>query len=107
MATGDASRGLLPFAQLGLHLLGIMLFVDGAATITGGAIQSLFQARAYQAAGYTYTFDPHSAGWMASGVPYILGGLYLALDGRWVLSNIFTLASRGAAGETADAGQPE
>lgn len=101
-AAGDTGRKLLPFAQLGLRLLGVLLLVDGTASLAGGAIQSLFQARAYQASGYAYTLDPHSAGWMASGVPAFLSGLYLAFDGRWVLANIFTLVGRGAAGDAAD-----
>lgn len=84
-----------------------MLLVDETATITGGAIQALFQARAYQASGYTYTFDAHSAGWMASGVPYILAGLYLAFDGRWVLANIFTMVDVGAARECCAPELPE
>lgn len=106
VAAGDTRR-LLPYAQLGLRLLGVMLLVDGIATVAGGAVQALLQARAYQASGYEYIFDPYSVGWIASGVAYALGGLYLAIGGRWVLANIFTPVRGRADGGATDRAPPD
>lgn len=88
--TGMESPPLLPFAQLGLRLLGLMLFVEGVAAIFGGAVQGIFQARAYSIAGYDVQLDPHSVAWVASGVPILIAGLYFIVDGNWVLRNVFT-----------------
>lgn len=85
----DALR-LLPHAQLGLRLLGVLMFFDGAASFVGGGAHAMFDRRLYQLEGYEYTLDPHSIGWMAQGVPLMLGGLYLMLSGRWLLANIFS-----------------
>jgi|JI9StandDraft_2_1071091.scaffolds.fasta_scaffold95934_1 hypothetical protein len=89
-ASGMESPPLLPFAQLGLRLLGLMLFVDGVGAIFGGAVQGIFQARAYSNAGYEVQLDPHSVAWVASGVPILIAGLYFIVDGNWVLRNVFT-----------------
>ena len=84
------SPQLLPFAQLGLRLLGIMFVVDGVGAIFGGAVQWIFQARAYSDSGYEVPIDPHSVGWIAGGVPLLIAGLYLIASGNWVLLNVFT-----------------
>ncbi len=80
---------LLPFAQLGLRLLGVMLVVDGVGAMVGGVIYGLLLARAYSDVGYAVLIDPHSAGWAAGGVPYLIAGLYLIVGGDWVLRNVF------------------
>jgi hypothetical protein len=84
----------LPYAQLGLRLLGVMFFVDGVGAVFGGAIQGLFHARAYSDAGYPVPIDPHSVGWAAGGVPHLIAGLYLIVGGNWVLLNVFTNSRR-------------
>ena len=81
---------LLPYAQLGIRLLGVMFFVDGLSAIFGGLIQNMFQTWAYAESGYDVTVDPHSAGWAAVGLPYLVSGLYLMIGGNWLLCAIFT-----------------
>ena len=71
-----------------------MFVVDGVGAIFGGAIQGLFQARAYSDAGYAVPIDPHSVGWAAGGVPHLIAGLYLIVGGNWVLLNVFTSSRR-------------
>ncbi|MEL6104932.1 MAG: hypothetical protein AAFU85_02795 [Planctomycetota bacterium] len=83
------SRSLLPFAQLGLRLLGVMLIVNGLGAILGGLVQGLVQARAYAAAGYPIGIDPHSAGWAAGGIPFLVIGVYLIGGGNWILRTVF------------------
>jgi hypothetical protein len=84
----------LPFAQLGLRLLGIMLVVDGAGALLGGFVQGLFQAKAYLDAGYSLPIDPHSAGWVAGGIPHLIAGFYLIISGNWVLLSVFASSGR-------------
>ena len=67
-----------------------MLIVDGIGALFGGLIQGLLQARAYSDAGYAIPIDPHSAGWVAGGIPHLIVGLYLIIGGDWVLRNVFT-----------------
>lgn len=88
------SPQLLPFAQLGLRLLGIMFVVDGIGAIFGGAVHWLFLAREYSDAGYEVPIDSHSVGWVASGVPLLIAGLYLIASGNWVLINVFSSSRR-------------
>ncbi len=83
-------NSILPFAQLGLRLLGILLFVDGVTAVFGGLVQGVLYSRAYKDAGYPGTVDPHSLGWAASGIPLLVVGLYLIVGGKWVLLNVFT-----------------
>jgi hypothetical protein len=90
----DDSAKLLPYAQLGLRLLGVLLFVDGIGAVTGGTFYAVILARAYARSGYAYTWDAHSIGWIASGCPLIAAGIYLMLDGKWVLKKIFSPVSR-------------
>jgi hypothetical protein len=82
-------RELLPFAQLGLRLLGIMFVVDGLGALCGGMLQGLLQAYAYTSVGYDVPIDPHSVGWVAGGVPHLLVGSYFIVSGDWILQNIF------------------
>jgi hypothetical protein len=88
------SPELLPFALLGLRLLGIMFVVEGVGAIFGGSVQWIFQARAYSDAGYEVPIDPHSVGWLAGGIPHLIAGLYLIASGNWVLINVFTSTQR-------------
>ncbi|WP_144059472.1 DoxX family protein [Rhodopirellula sallentina] len=90
---------LLPYAQLGVRLLGVMFFVDGLSSIFGGLIQNTFQTQAYAESGYDVAIDPHSAGWAAGGLPYLVAGLYLMVGGNWLLFAVFTSPS---ASETQD-----
>ncbi|MFO0817787.1 MAG: hypothetical protein U1A77_07595 [Pirellulales bacterium] len=94
--SGANSHTLLPFAQLGLRLLGVMLIVDGVGAMFGGVIQGLLQARLYADAGYKASIDPHSAGWAAGGIPHLVAGIYLIIGGDWVLRNVFTSSHREA-----------
>ena len=89
------SRSLLPFAQLGLRLLGVLLIADGLGAMFGGLIQGMIQARAYAEAGYDVLIDPHSAGWAAGGIPHLIIGVYLTVGGNWILHNVF-VATRGS-----------
>ena len=83
------TASLLPLAQLGLRLLGVMLVVDGVGAMFGGVIQGLLQAWAYSQAGYAVPIDPHSAGWAVGGLPHLIAGLYFIVSGNWVLHNVF------------------
>ena len=103
VAPEDSSDGysadtFLPFAQLGLRLLGVMFVLDGVSAIFGGLFQGLMQARAYVNAGYGMHVDPHSVGWAAGGIPHIVVGLYLTIGGNWVLQKVFTAAQRSVDG---------
>lgn len=80
---------LLPLAQLGLRLLGVMFFGDGLAIMFGGLVFGVLQAKAYTDAGYDVPVDPQSGGWIAQGVPYMALGLYLMLGGNWILQSVF------------------
>jgi hypothetical protein len=91
---GGDLPAMLPFAQLGLRLLGVMVVVDGVGAMFGGAIQGLVQAQAYSDAGYSVTIDPHSVGWAAGGLPHVIAGIYLVVGGNWVLLNIFASSQR-------------
>jgi hypothetical protein len=98
LTRGDLVGGdlpaLLPFAQLGLRLLGVMFVVDGVGAMFGGAIQGLFQAQAYSDAGYSVPIDPHSIGWAAGGLPVLIAGIYLIVGGNWVLLHVFASPHR-------------
>ena len=96
-----APGSLLPFAQLGLRLLGVMLIVDGLGAMFGGLIQGLLQAQAYADAGYDVLIDPHSAGWAAGGIPHFVIGFYLTVGGTWILRNVF-MSSTVHSGKEAD-----
>jgi len=88
------SDSLLPFAQLGLRLLGVMLIVDGLGALLGGLVHGLVQGQAYAAEGYGVVVDPHSAGWAAGGIPYLIIGGYLVAGGNWILQNVFLPSQR-------------
>ncbi len=62
-------------------------------------MHAIFSRRLYESQGYAYMLDPHSIGWMAQGVPYMPGGLYLMLSGRWLLTNIFSPPHSGGGRE--------
>ena len=91
---GGSTPSMLGIAQLGLRLLGVFLIVEGAGAILGGLVQGVLQARAYSTAGYPVPIDPHSAAWFSSGLPSLLGGLYLVINGSWVLENVFAPSRR-------------
>lgn len=80
---------ILPFAQLGLRLLGVMLVVDGMGALLGGSVQWMLQIVEYSNAGYSTAIDPHSAGWGAGGIPYLVTGLYLITGGDTLLRVVF------------------
>ncbi|KAA5541911.1 hypothetical protein FYK55_17090 [Roseiconus nitratireducens] len=88
------SHSLLPFAQLGLRLLGVLLVADGLGAILGGFVQGVMQGRAYAAQGYGVVVDPHSAGWAAGGIPHLIIGVYLVVGGNWILQNVFLPSQR-------------
>ena len=88
----EVGYDLLPFAQLGLRLLGIMFLVDGVSGLLGGATQGMLQIKAYSDAGYELPTDPHSGGWIAGSLPHIVAGLYFITGGNWVLNNVFASA---------------
>ena len=88
-ASDLTSLSMLPYARLGLRLLGVMLIVDGVGAICGGLIYGLMQLGAYSAAGYSIPVDAHAAGWAMGGIPYLVAGLYLVVSGNWVLRNVF------------------
>lgn len=101
---GGDLPAMLPFAQLGLRLLGVMFVVDGVGAMFGGTIQGLFQAQAYSDAGYSVPIDPHSVGWAAGGLPHLIAGIYLIVGGNWVLLHVFASSQRPneSPGEHAD-----
>ena len=105
------SHSLLPFAQLGLRLLGVLLVVDGLGAILGGFVQGLIQGRAYAAQGYGVVVDPHSAGWAAGGIPYLIIGVYLVVGGNWILQNVFLPPQRPTSDvricSIAESGEPD
>ncbi len=105
--TGTDTSSILPFAQLGLRLLGVMLTIDGIGAIFGGVIQGLLQAKAYADAGYAVPLDPHSAGWAAGGIPHIVAGVYLIVSGNWVLDKVFTPSNRADGNATVESGEPD
>ncbi|WP_145167529.1 hypothetical protein [Rubripirellula lacrimiformis] len=100
------SHTLLPFAQLGMRLLGVLLVVDGLGAISGGLVQGLVQGRDYAAEGYGFVVDPHSAGWAAGGIPFLIIGVYLVVGGNWILQSVF-LPSRRPASDAPNASEVE
>ncbi len=88
------SCSVLPFAQLGLRLVGVLLIADGLGLILGGVVQGLVQGQAYAAQGYGIVVDPHSAGWAAGGIPHLIIGIYLVVSGNWILQNVFLPSQR-------------
>lgn len=84
------ANSLLPFAQLGLRLLGIMFFIEGVACLLFGLVQAFFLAKQYTDQGYIAPLDPHSTGSCAQGAALLFVGCYLILGGEWILRNIFT-----------------
>lgn len=86
-ADGDA---LLPYAQLGLRLLGVFFLIEGTVAIIGGFVYLIWQSFEFHWAGQSYHPDAHSMGWIASGVPSFVAGLYLLFSGNWFLKNVFS-----------------
>ena len=89
-STEHEAPSVLPFAQLGLRLLGVLMVVDGMGAMFGGGIQWLLQVAEYANAGYSMTIDPHSAGWVAGGIPSLIVGFYLVTGCDTLLRIVFT-----------------
>ena len=87
---------ILQYAQLGLRLLGVMMVVDGIATISGSIGYGIFQSAALQQAGYAGFPEPYTVGWFASGLAYMAAGIYFMAGGRRVIELVFLPVSTPA-----------
>lgn len=81
---------LLPWAQLGLRLLGIYFFIEGVCGFIGNVLIAFILNWQYTLAGYESPVDAGSAGGGTISLLYTFVGFYLLLDGSWLLRNIFT-----------------
>lgn len=97
-ATDVSASSLLPYAQLGLRLLGVMMIVDGAGAVLGGLAYWFVNAKAYWDARIPVPADPQAVGWIMAGIPSLLCGLYFVVNGAWVLKYVFSPAPK-ASGE--------
>lgn len=87
-AESEDLRQIVRFAQLGLRLLGILFIVDGVSGLLSNlAYQAFFDARIDRS-----TEVSKAAAWSVYAMygTYLIAGLYLVMDGRWVVQNVFT-----------------
>lgn len=85
----SVSERLIPFAQLGLRLLGVMFVIDGGAAIGGAVVHVIAHWRLYMYSLDSVVSDPQTIAWVTSGLVQFFLGFYLVVDGRWVLRNVF------------------
>lgn len=85
----ESHERTLRYAQLGLRLLGIMFFVDGAGGIVGSFVYGARQSAVMRQAGYESLPDAYMFGWLASSAVILAAGFYLVIGGRWVLEKVF------------------
>lgn len=89
MNSRNVADSMLPYAQLGLRLLGIMFIVDGITGLAGAFTNGTLQAAAYRQAGYDDSLDAYAYGWAAQSVVFLVIGVYFVCGRRAVLRLVF------------------
>jgi hypothetical protein len=95
------------YAQLGLRLLGVMLFFEGFAGLIGSVLYGGLVAMEFGVAGYAPLPDSYTYGWFVSSLACMLFGLYLMVGGRWILESVFLPAGVRVERQVSPVTEPE
>jgi hypothetical protein len=95
------------YAQLGLRLLGVMLFFEGFAGLIGSVLYGGLVAMEFGVAGYAPLPDSYTYGWFVSSLACMVFGLYLMVGGRWILESVFLPAGVRVESQVSPVTEPE